>query len=436
METNSTGSEKSIWLKLNSVVFCTVLIVGGLLFYVLPKQKISEDEKRRLTPFPEFSIEKLFSSQYTDSIDLYYSDNFTFRNQLISIAAQIKEMRGYADQKIQFYGGDELKKKETSQPNATSEEVDDDQPIEMPYENLKSIIIADKRAIQMFGGSRFSAMNYSNLLRSYKSTFKDSVKIHCMAIPVGSDFYLPAQLNKKKEKEFIDTLYRFLGGGGIACVNAYGELRKHKQDYIQFNTDHHWTGLGAYYAYQAFCKSAGFSPIPLEQMTRKVIPGFLGTLYYRTRSADLKENVDSVVYHKIPYETVATVYKSYNSKPVGGSLYYENAKGGNSYGVYLGSDYPMMRVVSPIKNGRRIAVFKDSYGNAFSPYLASHYEEVFILDYRYFDGDMQDLVKKFRITDILFAHNVYVLNSPFTISQEKKFLNPQLAPTKKEKNKP
>ena len=430
METKTSILEKGIWLKLSSIIFSSILIIGGLLFFILPKQRISDDEKRMLTPFPKFSMHKLFNSEYTDSIDLYFSDNFIYRKQLITIASVIKGKRGYQKQKIQFYGGGELKNKITAKIESSEVNVEDDQPIEMPYENLKSIIIAEKRAIQMFSGSKTSAFNFRKLLMTYKSTFMDTIKIYCMAIPVGSDFYLPTQLNKKKEKEFIDTLYSYLSDD-VKCVNSYVELKKHKQEYIQFNTDHHWTGLGAYYAYQAFCKSADVEPIPIERMTRKVIPGFLGTLYYRTRSEDLKENIDSVVYYKIPYETITSVYKSYNSKPYITSLYYENAKGGNSYGVYLGSDNPMMRVVSPIKNGRKIIVLKDSYGNAFVPYLSSHFEEVFILDYRYFDGNIQDLVRKYGITDILFAHNVYVINSEYTISQEMKFLKPKINKVKK-----
>jgi len=153
-------------------------------------------------------------------------------------------------------------------------------------------------------------------------------------------------------------------------------------------------------------------------MTRKVIPNFLGTLYNYTRAEVLKENIDSVVYHKIPYETKATVFKNGITKGTSGLLYAEMAKGGNSYGVYLGSDYPLMRVITPITNKRRLVVFKDSYGNALSPYLASHFQEVFIVDYRYFNGSLPELIKTYGITDLLFAHNVYVLNSDYTIKRE------------------
>lgn len=274
----------------------------------------------------------------------------------------------------------------------------------------------------MFGGLKSAADNYAGLINLYKQTFKDTMKLYCMAAPVGSDLFLPAKINKLKEREFIEYFYNKIGDNAT-CVLAYDEIRKHKNEYIQFNTDHHWTGLGAYYAYVAFCKAAGFSPVPLEKMTRKVIPNFLGTLYYQTRAEELKENIDSVVYHKIPYETQVTYFKTGYTNGYKGSLYAEMARGGNSYGVFLGSDYPLMRVISPNKNGRKILVFKDSYGNAFSPYLASHYQEVFIVDYRHFNANICELVRTYGITDIIFAHNVYVYNSGYTISREKELLN-------------
>ena len=82
----------------------------------------------------------------------------------------------------------------------------------------------------------------------------------------------------------------------------------------------------------------------------------------------------------------------------------------------------MMRISSDNKNGRRIIVVKDSYGNAFAPYLTSHYEDVFILDYRYFNGSILSLMREYSIGELLFAHNTYVISSPYTSSRANGFL--------------
>jgi hypothetical protein len=238
-----------------------------------------------------------------------------------------------------------------------------------------------------------------------------------MPVPVGSDFYLPQKINKQKEKEFINNVYSYLSPE-VKKVYCYDELNKHKNEYIQFNTDHHWTGRGAYYAYYAFCKSADIVPLPISSMTRKVISRFLGTLYFYTLSQELKKNIDSVEYFKVPVETKAFCIKKGSNTEQGCKLYAEYAKGSNAYGVFLGGDYPLMRITSSVKSNKKALILKDSYGNAFAPYLTSHFEEVYIVDFRYFNGNLNDLVSKNKITDIIFAHNVYAANSNFTVKRE------------------
>ena len=242
-----------------------------------------------------------------------------------------------------------------------------------------------------------------------------------MAVPVGGDFYLPNNINKNNEIKFIDALYASLVNGVIP-IRAYESLKPHYKEYLQFNTDHHWTGRAAYYAYEAFCNTIGISQVPMEKLNRKVIKGFLGTLYYYTLSPELKNNKDSVEYFKIPYETKTVYYTKNSTTPVKGNLYAESARGGNSYGVFLGGDFPLIKIVSSIKNNKKILVLKDSYGNAFVPYLASHYEEIYVIDYRYYEGGVKNLVKNNNITDILFAHNVFMFNTNYTIVKERNFL--------------
>jgi hypothetical protein len=105
--------------------------------------------------------------------------------------------------------------------------------------------------------------------------------------------------------------------------------------------------------------------------------------------------------------------------------------------VFLGADFPLMRITSDVKNGRKILQIKDSYGNAFAPFLPSLYEEVFIVDYRYFNGNIKELVKKYGITDVVFTHNIFVINSSFTAKRENSMLNGvHSSVTSKEKVKP
>jgi len=250
MSDHKESISHSQFKRINAFVFVFLILIGGILFWVLPREKISVEEKRVLSPFPSFTMEKVFNSQYTDSIDLYYSDHFLFRNRIISFADHLKKIRGYQSEDIQVFKSPTTRQAaEKEKNNADSAAAKEETPVDMPYENFKSVIVANKRAIQMFSGSKYAAEAYGEFLKKVKGKFDDSIRIFCMAIPIGGDFYLPAKINRQKEKEFIDYLYSKMDPG-ITCVRAYEQVSSHRTEYIQFNTDHHWTGLGAYNAYR------------------------------------------------------------------------------------------------------------------------------------------------------------------------------------------
>jgi hypothetical protein len=198
---------------------------------------------------------------------------------------------------------------------------------------------------------------------------------------------------------------------------------------VYFKTDHHWTGLGAYYAYVAFCNKAGLTALSLSQMTQKMKSPYLGSLYWDTRDERLKENADSVYYWKIPNAFKAFMYtKGAQTKARPGSLYAEHASGANSYGVFLGGDYPMVRIDSDVKNGRKVVIVKNSYGNPFSTYFPAHFEQTFIVDYRYYDFNLLDLIEKNGITDVVFINGVFSANTSWHLHMMERLMrNPKAA---------
>ncbi len=427
--------QRSIYSVLNVGIFFSILFFGGLLSLLLPKAKISDIEKRKLCPFPTFGIVNLLEGSYTDSIELYYADNFPFRESFVSVASTFKAFYGYRAEEIMIYTIE--KKKEPRIKSSTKgvakiggkdtlslAKLDTlvlvDDTLENDGEFVESVFIYGGKAFQMFGGSATTAKPFSAMVNQYQKSMGAEVQFYCMEIPTPIDFYLPAKYKSKNnyEKPNIDLVYAALDSG-IVPVYAYEELKKHTGEYLYFNTDHHWTGLAGYYAYRAFCAAAGLVPYELASFQKKTKKKFLGTLYALTQDKRLKENIDSVAYFKLPIATTCSYYlDEKNKKGIASKLYAETASGGNSYSVFLGGDNPLVRVNTPIKNGRRIVIIKDSYGNAFAPYLALHYEQVFIIDYRYFKSNIPEFIKEYKITDFIFAHNTFVVNSRYTSIKE------------------
>jgi hypothetical protein len=176
-------------------------------------------------------------------------------------------------------------------------------------------------------------------------------------------------------------------------------LRAHRNEYIFYNTDHHWSGLGAYYAYEGFCEGIGMNPVPLSKMASRNNGRFLGSLYNITRDPAVAEKGDTMILNYPTIKVTGTELNANLSKKSSAKLVYEST---GNYVAYLGGDKPCLRFQTENKNGRKILVVKNSFGNPFSVYLVSHFEEVFVIDYRYFNGSALKLIRDFGITDIVF----------------------------------
>jgi len=425
------GAQKpSAVVIVNIVLFVAILFIGGILSIALPKKKISEDEKRVLTQMPTFSFDSLFHGKYTQKMENYYADNFPYRDHFVAFSSSMKDDFGYRNNGIMIY--DLAKDKDASKNDSLLDEKADSianakdsvtaeaaDTMTNDAEIVKNVMIYKGRAIQIFGGSKNSAANYAALINKYHKALGSKVKIYCLVIPTPIDYYLPDQYKHVSEGEKKNIALIAAGlDTGIIAVDAYSEVAAHKNEYEYYYTDHHWTGRGAYYAWRGFCKAAGFKPLELAQFQRKCIPHFLGSLYDLTRDSRVKANMDSVEYFKPPVYTKTTIYTGSLKSGSKSSLFAETARGGNSYSVFLGGDFPLVKIETTNPNGRKLLVIKDSYGNALAPYFALNYQEVDVVDYRYFNANLINFIRDKKITDMIFLHNTFVANSRYTAQRE------------------
>lgn len=402
------GGPFMLWI--NALAFVCILILGGVAFWLTPTQAISASEKRELKRVPDLTLRAVFDGSYERGFEEFYNDNFPWRERWIELGATLKRLRG-------FHGAQQIEVFNEA-PAATQAGQANFVPVDEEYRRVRSVIVVGDRAVQQFGGSLATLTPFIDMIRQYHEVLPQ-VRLYVMSIPVGSDMFLPRQVNNGQmlEKRNIDLLYSRLPEA-VVPVRAYEAMLPHREEYIQFRTDHHWTGRGAYYAYRAFAEAAGFTPLSLDQMSYGRTRGeFLGSLYYRTRSPALSANPDYAEYWKVPGETRVTVFTNSLGQGRPGLLYHEQASGGNSYGVFLGGDFPLVRIETQHRSGRSILVVKDSYGNAFVPYLAAHYDRIFVVDYRHFRGNIPQFMAENRIGELLYAHADMFTNSRGTATR-------------------
>ncbi|MBI3136997.1 MAG: hypothetical protein HYZ15_00270 [Sphingobacteriales bacterium] len=403
----------------NVTLFCSLLLLGGTASLLLKKTELSLTENRKLASFPVFSDSALWSGGYFRDIEMYYADNFPWRDRWIDVSASFRNKLGFASTDITIYSpennAEANEKTDTSKSETAGLRPDDGATGEVK----KSLFVFKNRAFEMFGGGPAMGRSYANVINSYNRLGIPNLQVYNLIIPVALEFELTEKYKKlqKPNRPAIENVYNSLDPN-IKKVWAIDELRKHREEYIYFNTDHHWTSLGAYYAYRAFCETAGLTPVSLDTVRYKVKPAFLGSLYRLTRDPKLKENPDSVKYYLFR-DSVRFYIGSSGSLTYWGKskMYGEGASGGNSYSVFLQGDLPIVKMETEHKNGRKIALVKESYGNAFAPYLINNFEKVVVVDQRYYTGDFIAMLKDEGINELLFINNIFAAHTPFHIEK-------------------
>ncbi len=460
------------WTKLFSVlIYFAIIAVFGVLSLTLPKPTVSEIERRELAAMPTLTAESLFSGSFTRDFETYYADTFPYRDKFVGISSTITELHGvrYDDVRIvnTTPGNTESeqekldvpeKKNDTETPEIKNEDKtqenivkpapdnntatdntvtdntaadidktdgndaadttpdtaapDNEEEPMFELERSGAVFIYGDKAFEIYGGDLSTAEAYANVVNEYETALPDGVQLYNMVIPTSVEMSLPKKYadSSQPQKPVIDHIYETLSAD-VKSVDAYSAIAEHKDEYIYFRTDHHWTGLGAYYGYTAFAEAAGFEPLDYDDYEKGMIEGFLGTLYASTQDEKLAENPDHVEYCKVPVETESYMYeKSAQSTPVECPVLATFAKGINSYSVYLYGDYPRFDIKNVNSNtGRNVLVIKESYGNAFAPYLIPHFDNTYVVDLRYYKLNILELIKKEKITDVVIVNNAFAV---------------------------
>lgn len=292
----------------------------------------------------------------------------------------------------------------------------------------RGIILVDTgmviRAIEPYRGNPDNGVGYAGIVNKYKQKFPH-VNVYCMVIPNAVAYYCPDSVQSWTSAErpaIMDILSKL--SADVQAVDIYDTLQAHATEPIYSRTDHHWAPLGAYYAASHFAQVAGLEFKELTAYEPRTIHNFVGSMYTFSRDKAVKNAPEEFIYY-VPRDSDFTAthitYKR-QSKKVGRKRWrrfltasepetfsffrpYEDGDG-NAYCTFMGGDTNTTSVTTAIRNNRRLLILKDSYGNALPSYLFSSFEEIHVVDCRYFLQNMVDFVNNHAITDILFANNL------------------------------
>jgi hypothetical protein len=450
------------------VTFILPVYILGVFHLVWPDEIISEKENRMLARLPEISWSSIASGSFSTEFESWFSDHFPFRDALIDLnnkTSNLMKISFDKDNVVLVQGpandlgsGEFLVHDETESDNsensthapASSVDNNSTEPsennlpgptatdvlppdettietveteaaepvipppvVDAPVEDYSAVIIVNNQAMELFGFNQTKADRYISLINKLQDKLPLS-QVYNIVAPTSIEFYAPQKYSSlsSSQKSAIEYIYSGLSDK-VRKVDAYSKLYANWQDYIYFRSDHHWTALGAYYGYEAFAQAAGLDTVPLANFTKGSVPGdFLGSLYRYTQSTDLKNSPDTVYYYEPQTSAEGLAFQS--AELVDGrkiQLIFKKASIGNQYLAFIEGDHPIARFTTNLNNNKKVLVIKESYGNAFVPFLANHYEEIYVIDPRKISMNLPEFIFGNQIQDIVIINYSFAVGN-------------------------
>lgn len=364
---------------------------------------------------------------FENDVEISASDNDineeALSDEIVSTISEINE--GIVNEE-KTEESDELKEDESKEEDELEAEDDtiseteeniigNDLPIEHSPENSGSFVIINSVGYEKFTFSKYNINVYIESVNNYAKNLTGNTKIYNLIVPTSSEFNMPDEYKNlsDSQKEGIQYAYSNMDEK-VLTVDAYSNIEANKDEYLYFKTDHHWTALGAFRAYESFIKAKGQESIPLEKYNRIDSKNkYLGSIYNMTKNERLENNLDDIWYYKplfsVEYSAVNRDDTKWSARQIIFPTYFEyNSK----YAAFMGGDtaFSHIEVDSGLEN--KILVIKDSYGNAFIPFLLPHYGDIYVVDPRHFKDNIYQVIEDNNIDDVLIINYATVLQLP------------------------
>ena len=359
-----------IFKRLPGVIFM-VLLLGLAGKEALSHQRTdSPVEKRELQTRPEISITKVLDGRFQKKYESYLRDQFPGRDHWVSFQTDMELFMGKNEIHNVYIG-----KNHYLLEHYTEKEFN-------PQQISKNL-----QALEKFVGKT-----------------KQNADVHVMMVPTKSWVLrekLPAFAPHYKEQKFYDALQQKLEKEDV-LISVEPVLDAHKEEEIYYRTDHHWTTLGAWYAYEQYTKAVGgdLQRAQGKKKFRCISKDFYGTTYAKINYARQADKIE--IYE--PADKLRVVYNMGEKKTK--TLYdFSFLKTADQYSVFTGGNQAVLEITGGIKNGKTLLLIKDSFANSILPFLAEDYEKLVVVDLRQLNVSGDRLLEMFSPTDILILYN-------------------------------
>lgn len=412
-------------VNINMVRIFFILWISVSLIAVIPSLRptFSNSEKRELHKFPTFSFTSLFSGEYFDEINLWYSDTFPMRDKFVDLNAKITGLFGIKSTEIHGNvvdvdaepADDESEPKQSTDGNSLTSDTSSSSGEEAVIEKIGAMAIIGNCGYEYYNFDKTATDTYISAVNRAADSLKDRCRVFAAVVPtsiaVSLDDGTAAKMNSSNQKTALDYI-KTNSSANVISVDTYSTLKKHKSEYIYFRTDHHWTATGAYYAYCELMKSAGKSPAGLDIFKEFKFEGFLGSFYTASnRSPKLAATPDTVYAYEPPGLEFIHTYERGFEKDYHIVSNADKLTESDKYLTFICGDHPLGVITNEqIADNSACLIVKESFGNAMVAYLTQNYRTVYVADYRtiksVYGGSIQSFADENSVNDIFFVNNI------------------------------
>ena len=362
--------QRKVQEKLVGIIFILTLFLFLIINVIVPDREKSVQENRMLVTKPKFRLSSLISGDYDEKFEAYMDDQFVGRDMWRKLKVTVDRIGGSRLENGVYIGtnGQLLEQ------------------IEVADENH---LAANIKAIKSFSESQ------------------SKIPVRMMLVPDAANVLnhsLPSLAKPEDQTQMFSMVRKDLGDS-VEWIDVSTELNKHKTEKIYYKTDHHWTTLGAFYAFQAAAPSLGIEgDLSGNYVSYAVSDSFNGMLASKS-GVNLGEKEQIDIY--VPTEEDTDLIVDYVDEGKRSTSLYDSSKlkEKDQYTVFLGGNSSLLDIRTVSTSTKRLLLVKDSFANSFIPFLTPYYREIVVVDPRYYSGTINDLMDSYRISEVLFLYS-------------------------------
>ena len=362
--------QRKVQEKLVGIIFILTLFLFLIINVIVPDREKSVQENRMLATKPKFRLSSLISGDYDEKFEAYMDDQFVGRDVWRKLKVTVDRIGGSRLENGVYIGknGQLLEQIEVAD---------------------ETHLAANIKAIKSFSESQ------------------SKIPVRMMLVPDAANVLnhsLPALAKPEDQTQMFSMVRKDLGDS-VEWIDVSTELNKHKTEKIYYKTDHHWTTLGAFYAFQAAAPSLGIEgDLSGKYVSYAVSDSFNGMLASKS-GVNLGEKEQIDIY--VPTEEDTDLIVDYVDEGKRSTSLYDSSKlkEKDQYTVFLGGNSSLLDIRTVSTSTKRLLLVKDSFANSFIPFLTPYYREIVVVDPRYYSGTINDLMDSYRISEVLFLYS-------------------------------